>query len=33
VPTGGSAEAFRRQIAAESQSNARIIRAANIRLN
>lgn len=33
VPTGGSADAFRRQIAAESQSNARIIRAANIRLN
>ncbi|POR12110.1 tripartite tricarboxylate transporter substrate binding protein [Diaphorobacter sp. LR2014-1] len=33
VPTGGSAEAFRRQIAAESQRNARIIRAANIRLN
>ena len=33
VPTGGSAEAFRRQIASESQSNARIIRAANIRLN
>ena len=32
VPTGGSADAFRRQIAAESQSNARIIRAANIRL-
>lgn len=33
VPTGGSADAFRRQAAAESQSNARIIRAANIRLN
>jgi len=33
VPTGGSAEEFRRQIAAESQSNARIIRSANIRLN
>lgn len=33
VPTGGSAEEFRRQITAESQSNARIIRAANIRLN
>lgn len=33
VPTGGTAAEFRRQIAAESQSNARIIRAAGIRLN
>ncbi|MBS0292478.1 MAG: tripartite tricarboxylate transporter substrate binding protein [Proteobacteria bacterium] len=33
VPTGGTAAQFRRQIAAESESNARIIRAANIRLN
>lgn len=33
LPTGGSAEEFRKQIAAESQSNARIIRAAHIRLN
>ncbi|KAF1048102.1 Bug family tripartite tricarboxylate transporter substrate binding protein [Xylophilus sp.] len=31
VPTGGTAAAFGRQIAAESQANARIIRAAGIR--
>jgi len=30
VPTGGSAAAFARQIAQESENNARIIRAANI---
>lgn len=33
VPTGGSAAAFARQIAQESENNARIIRAANIRLD
>ncbi len=33
VPTGGKAAAFARQIAEESQSNARIIRAAKIQLN
>jgi len=33
VPTGGKAADFARQIAAESESNARIIRAANIQLN
>lgn len=33
VPTGGTAAQFQRQIAAESESNARIIRAAGIRLN
>ena len=33
VPTGGTAAEFRRQIAAESEGNARIIRAAGIRLN
>ena len=32
VPTGGSPADFARQIAAESESNARIIRAAHIRL-
>jgi tripartite-type tricarboxylate transporter receptor subunit TctC len=32
VPTGGSAATFARQIAAESDTNARIIKAANIRL-
>ncbi|RYG14658.1 MAG: tripartite tricarboxylate transporter substrate binding protein [Burkholderiales bacterium] len=32
VPTGGSAAAFARQIAVESEVNARIIKAANIRL-
>lgn len=33
VPTGGKAADFARQIAAESESNARVIRAANIQLN
>lgn len=33
VPTGGTAAEFARHIAAESESNARIIRAANIRLD
>ncbi|RYF27121.1 MAG: tripartite tricarboxylate transporter substrate binding protein [Comamonadaceae bacterium] len=33
VPTGGKAADFARQIAAESDTNARIIRAANIQLN
>lgn len=33
VPTGGTAAQFRQQIAAESESNARIIRAARISLN
>jgi len=33
VPTGGKAADFARQIAAESEGNARIIRAANIQLN
>ncbi|GAD20765.1 tripartite tricarboxylate transporter substrate binding protein [Acidovorax sp. MR-S7] len=33
VPTGGTAAEFARQIAQESESNARIIRAANIRLD
>jgi tripartite-type tricarboxylate transporter receptor subunit TctC len=33
VPTGGKAAAFARQIAQESQNNARIIRAAKIQLN
>lgn len=33
VPTGGKAADFARQIAAESETNARIIRAANIQLN
>jgi tripartite-type tricarboxylate transporter receptor subunit TctC len=31
VPTGGSAEAFRKQIAAESEANLRIIRAVGIK--
>ena len=31
VPTGGSAAEFARQIATESDNNARIIKAANIR--
>ena len=31
VPTGGSARDFARQIAAESESNARIIKAAGIK--
>ena len=31
VPTGGSAADFARQIATESEHNARIIKAANIR--
>ncbi len=33
VPTGGRAADFARQIAAESETNARIIRAANIQMN
>ena len=33
VPTGGSAATFARQIAAESETNVRIIKAANIRLD
>ena len=33
VPTGGKAADFARQIAAESATNARIIRAANIQMN
>ena len=33
LPTGGTAAQFRQQIAAESEGNARIIRAADIRLN
>ncbi|MFT3814213.1 MAG: tripartite tricarboxylate transporter substrate binding protein [Acidovorax sp.] len=33
VPTGGSAAAFAKQIAQESENNARIIRAAGIRLD
>jgi tripartite-type tricarboxylate transporter receptor subunit TctC len=33
VPTGGTAAEFARHIAAESESNARIIRSANIRLD
>ncbi|CAN5538343.1 tripartite tricarboxylate transporter substrate binding protein BugE [soil metagenome] len=33
VPTGGSAATFARQIAAESETNARIIKAANIHLD
>ncbi len=32
VPTGGSSAAFAKQIATESETNARIIKAANIRL-
>ncbi|WP_092949263.1 Bug family tripartite tricarboxylate transporter substrate binding protein [Paracidovorax konjaci] len=33
VPTGGTAADFARQIAQESQGNARVIRAANIQMN
>ena len=33
VPTGGGAADFAREIAQESQANANIIRAANIRLD
>ncbi|MEG1771079.1 MAG: tripartite tricarboxylate transporter substrate binding protein, partial [Comamonas sp.] len=33
VSTGGKAAEFARQIAEESQANARIIRAANIKLD
>lgn len=33
VPTGGKAADFARQIAAESEANARVIRAANIQIN